>query len=167
MIVVSNSTPLIGLAKIDKLHLLREMFGTIYIPQSVYDEVVTNAKGRPGAEEVGQASWIHTQSASDSKKVDYLRVDLDAGEAEALVLAEEIKADWILLDENKARLTADLIGLSTIGTVGILLLAKRMEKISVLKELLDELKAERFFISEEVYKRVLDQAGESFSNSGA
>ena len=96
-----------------------------------------------------------------------MRVDLDAGEAEALVLAEEIKADWILLDENKARLTADLIGLSTIGTVGILLLAKRMEKISVLKELLDELKAERFFISEEVYKRVLDQAGESFSNSGA
>lgn len=162
MIVVSNSTPLIGLAKIGKLQLLKELFGAIYIPQSVYDEVVTNAKGRPGAEEVGQASWILTRSVSDSKKVDYLRVDLDAGEAEALILAEELRADWILLDESKARLTADLIGLSyIIGTVGLLLLARRMGEISELKGFLDQLRSKRFFISSEVYQRVLKWAGEA------
>jgi len=94
-----------------KLALLETLFETIRIPGSVYDEVVKDAKRRPGSLEVGQASWVVTQSPSDRIKVDYLRADLDVGEAEALVLAEELGADWILLDEIKARLAADLLGL--------------------------------------------------------
>lgn len=160
MIIVSDATPLIALAKVGKLTLLKKLFETIRIPGSVYNEVVKDAKGRPGSLEVSQASWIVTQSLSDWTKVDYLRADLDLGEAEALVLAEELAADWIILDENKARLAADLIGLSCIGTIGILLLAKRVGEIVALRPLLDELKSKKFYISDHVYQSALKQAGE-------
>ena len=82
------------------------------------------------------------------------------GEAEALVLAEELAADWIILDETKARLAANLIGLPYIGTIGILLLAKQLGKINELRPLLDELKSKKFYISDHVYHSVLKQAGE-------
>ncbi len=160
MIVVSNATPLIGLTKIGKLEFLKDYFGTVRIPGSVYAEVVTDARSRPGALEVSQAAWIITQAPVDRTKVDYLRADLDAGEAEVLVLAEELSADWILLDETKARLAADLLGFRYIGTIGLLLLAKRMGKVEMVRPLLDELREEKFYISERVYQLTLGQAGE-------
>ena len=161
MIVVSNATPLIGLAKIGQLALLRELLGTILIPQAVYEEVVTRAPDRPGAIEVRQATWIRVRIPADQAKVNYLRADLDPGEAEALILAEELNADLILLDEPKARLAAELLGLRFMGTVGVLLLAKRMGKITAIRPLLDELRAKKFHISERVYQAALSQAGES------
>lgn len=160
MIVVSDATPLIGLAKIGKLELLRELFDTIRIPEAVYAEVVTNARERPGALEIRQAEWVITQSPVDQTKVAYLRADLDAGEAEALVLVEELSADWILLDETKARLAADLLGFRYIGTIGLLLLAKRLGKIEKVRPLMDELREKKFYISEYVYQQALEKAGE-------
>lgn len=160
MIVVSDATPLIGLAKVGELELLKMLFGTIRVPGSVYDEVVTDARERPGAAQVRQATWISVQSPVEQIKVDYLRADLDAGEAEALVLAEELAADWILLDEAKARLAADLLGLQYIGTIGILLLAKRLGKVLEVRSLLDELRMKKFYISDRVYQFALKQAGE-------
>lgn len=126
----------------------------------VYDEVVTNAALRPGAVEISQAGWISVRSPEDQDRVAYLRSDLDAGEAEALVLADELNADWILLDETKARLAAEFLGLHFIGTVGLLLLAKRMGKLAAIHPLLEELRARKFHISERVYQAVLTQAGE-------
>jgi predicted nucleic acid-binding protein len=89
-----------------------------------------------------------------------LLTDLDIGEAEVLVLASELKADWVILDEEKARIAARLIGLKVIGTVGILLLAKRMGLISSLKPLLDTLRREKFYISKQVYAAAIQHAGE-------
>ncbi|MFZ5919790.1 MAG: DUF3368 domain-containing protein [Chloroflexota bacterium] len=160
MIVVSDATPLIALVKIGQLDLLQQLFGGILIPKMVYDEVVTNAAGRPGSTEIHQAKWISVRSPEDQDRVAYLRSDLDAGEAEALVLAVELDADWILLDETKARLAAEFLGLHFIGTIGVLLLAKRMGKLAVIRPLLEELRARKFHISERVRRSVLDQAGE-------
>lgn len=160
MIVVSNATPLIALARIDQLDLLRNLFGTIIIPQAVYEEVVTGAPDRPGSVEVRQAGWIQTRSPTDQTKVDYLRADLDPGEAETLVLAEELAASWVLLDESKARLAAQFLGLKFIGTIGILLLAKRMGQITAVRPFLNELKAQKFYLSDRVYHATLKQAGE-------
>jgi len=75
-------------------------------------------------------------------------------------LAEELSADWILLDETKARLAANLLGFWYIGTIGLLLLAKRMGKVEMVRPLLDELREEKFYISERVYQLTLGQAGE-------
>ncbi len=160
MIVVSDATPLIALAKIGQLTLLQELFGVIIIPQAVYEEVVTHGSNRPGAVEVRQAAWIHTQAPTDQTKVDYLRADLDPGEAETLVLAEELAAAWVLLDESKARLAAQFLGLKFMGTIGLLLLAKRMGQITAIRPFLDELKAKKFHLSGRVYRAAIDQAGE-------
>lgn len=160
MVVVSDATPLIALAKIGHLHILIELFGQVIIPQGVYDEVVTNAPNRPGSAEIATANWIHVQSPTDKTKVAYLRTDLDYGEAEALVLAEELSADWTLLDESKARFAADLIGLRYIGTVGLLLAAKRQGKLNTLRPLLDDLRSKNFHLSNRIYQTVLKQAGE-------
>ncbi|PIW21078.1 MAG: hypothetical protein COW33_00105 [Anaerolineae bacterium CG17_big_fil_post_rev_8_21_14_2_50_57_27] len=75
-------------------------------------------------------------------------------------MAEELSADWILLDETKARLAANLLGFRYIGTIGLLLLAKRMGKVEMVRPLLDELREEKFYISERVYQLTLGQAGE-------
>jgi len=85
--VVSNSTPLIALARIRRFQLLRELFGEINIPLAVYDEVVNAGKGRAGVIEVESADWIHYHQVSNSDLVAFLRISLDAGEAEAIALA--------------------------------------------------------------------------------
>ncbi len=160
MIVVSDATPLIALAKIGQLDILPALFGRVIIPQSVYDEVVTNASERAGAEEVAKAAWLDRRSASDQRKVIYLHAELDAGEAEALVLAEELSADWVFLDERKARQVATRIGLRYTGTLGLLLIAKQKRQINELRPLLDELRAKKIRLSEKVYQAVLVEAGE-------
>jgi hypothetical protein len=78
----------------------------------------------------------------------------------ALVLAEELSADWILLDETKARLAAELLGFRYIGTIGLLLLAKKNEQVAKIRPLLDELREKKFYISERVYQLTLEEAGE-------
>jgi uncharacterized protein len=160
VIVVSNSTPLIALSKISYLSLVQDLFGSITIPQAVYQEVVTQAPTRPGAIEIRQASWIKTQVAQDQTKINYLLADLERGEAETLVLAEELSANWVLLDEAKARLVAEFLDLNYIGTVGLLLVAKRMGYIPAIRPLLDELIANRFFLSQKIYQSLLTEAGE-------
>lgn len=160
MIVVADATPLIALAKIEKLPLLKQLFGTIYIPPAVYAEVVTNAPQRPGASEVRRATWIETTPLQEISRLRYLRIELDPGEAEALVLAEELQADWVLLDESKARHMAEALDLSYVGTVGLLLFAKRRGYITTVRSLLDELCAKDFHLSDKIYQSILRQAGE-------
>ncbi len=160
MIVVSDATPLIALAKIHHLLLLRELFGILYVPQAVFDEVTASAPTRPGANAVRRADWILVRIPVDKSKVAYLRADLDPGEAEALVLAEELHADWVLIDEIKARLAAENLGIKYIGTVGLLLLAKQRGYVSAIKPLLDTLRSRKFYLSDRVYQGVLCQAGE-------
>ena len=83
MIVVSNSTPLIALSRINKFGLLREYFGEIHIPKEVFDEVVTRGKNLSGAEEVASAEWIKVGNAGNKIAVESLSITLDKGEAEA------------------------------------------------------------------------------------
>ena len=78
MIVVSNSSPLIALAKIGKLHILRELFGEITIPKAVWDEVVVKGRGKPGAEEVEKAEWIKVMDVKDKLSVEVLRGESDS-----------------------------------------------------------------------------------------
>lgn len=160
MIVVSNATPLIGLAKIEQLPLLRDLFATVLIAHAVFEEVVLHGSNRPGAAEIRQADWIQVRRVADRTRVDYLRSDLDYGEAETLVLSDELRADWVLMDEAKGRLAAELLGLRMIGTLGLLLLGKRMGKVTAVRPLLDTLRANKFYINDRMYHSILAEAGE-------
>lgn len=101
MIVVSNTTPLIGLASIQRFDLLRELFGEVSIAQAVYNEAVVAGREAGGAkQEVSTATWIKTMPVTDRLAVEVLLDELDLGEAETIVLARELGADWVLMDER-------------------------------------------------------------------
>jgi predicted nucleic acid-binding protein len=153
--VVSNSTPLIALSKINRLIIIEELLGSIIIPDAVFNEVTSDKKGRAGRNEVLNAKWIKTKKVSNDMVVDFLSVNLDLGEAEAITLAKEIKADLILLDEKSGRKIAKSVGIPVIGTVGLLLRYYRGKKDDF-KLALDELIAKGFRLSEEEYQKILE-----------
>jgi predicted nucleic acid-binding protein len=157
VIIVSNAGPLIALAKIERFELLRELFGKLCIPQAVYDEVVVTGTGKAGANETGQAvgDWIEVQEVKDLVMVKSLLTKLGKGESEAIALALEMKADLVLLDDYKARATAEFMGLNMTGTVGMLSKAQKKGIISDLRPLLDELRARGFRLSDKVYAEIL------------
>jgi predicted nucleic acid-binding protein len=159
--IVSNSSPLIALATINRLTLLKALFEQVAIPQAVYDEVVIHGEGEPGSREVAEAAWIHTFQVKDRLAVDLLRESLDAGESEAIVLAQELNALYTLLDDTLARRKARLIGLRVTGTMGILLIAKKADRIPAVRPILDELRQTDFRMSERVYQELLAKAGEA------
>jgi len=153
MIAISNSTPLIALSRINKLGLLREYFGEVYIPKEVYEEVVTRGGNLFGAEEVASAEWIKVENVKNRIAVESLSIALDKGEAEAIVLARE-KDGMLVIDDGDGRRIAESLGLKITGTVGILLLASEDGKLDF-KKAIDELMAVGFRLSEKEYKRIL------------
>lgn len=158
MKVVSNSSPLIGLAAINQFDLLKPLYQKIYIPKAVYKEVVVSGKGEPGSNEtrrVLKENWIKIKEVKDELAVKTLTKSLDDGEAEAIILAKEIAADTILLDDPQARTMAAFIGLEIIGVVGILLLATTQGFPVNLKENLEQLIKEGFRIDSKLYKQIL------------
>jgi len=160
MIVVCNSTILIGLAKIERLELLKQIFSKIYIPEEVYREVVERAENRPGAQIIREAEWIKTVSVKDKTQVDLLSGTLDRGEAEVLVLAKELGAELILLDEEKARKSALIGGFNVMGLLGMFTLAKNLGLINKVRPLIDELKRKKFRISDRLVSEILKRVGE-------
>jgi predicted nucleic acid-binding protein len=162
MKVVTNSTPLIELSKINRLDLLRDVYGTILIPEEVYVEVVIDGIGEPGAAEVKTAEWIYCQSVADKDQIDILQTQhsLHLGECATIVLAKEVKAEQVILDDNAARQVAVARGLPVIGTVGVLLVAKTQSVIPVVRPILDNLRAQGTWISQDLYYQVIKEAGE-------
>lgn len=161
MIVVSDSTILIGLVKIGKLDLLKEIFFKVYIPEEVFKEVVERGKGKPGSEVIKEAAWIEVRPAKDKIQVNFLLGSLEKGEAEVLVLARELEVDLILLDEEKARKSAVIAGFEIMGLLGLFVLAKNLGLIDKIRPLVDELRIKRFRISDKIIEKTLTKAGES------
>jgi len=161
MIVVSDTTPLIGLASIGRFDLLQKLFGELYIPEAVYNESVVAGRNEGGAKrEVSQARWIKVKRVKDRLAVELLLDELDEGEAEAIVLARELKAEWVLMDEKKGRRKLRMLGMQKIGTIGILLKAKEMGYIETIRSDLEKLRSKGFSISQRVVDVVLERAGE-------
>jgi len=161
MIVVANAGPLIAfLAQIGRLKLLQSLYSQLCIPPAVWDEVVVSGRGRPAAVEVSAAAWIHIAKVRDTTAVQLLRERLGAGESEAIVLAIELKADLLVIDEARGRRVAEARGLDKTGTVGMLIVAKKRGLISAVSPLLDELQDADFCMSEELYQTARALAGE-------
>ena len=156
MSVVTNASPLIGLARIGELELLQQLYGELVIPEAVEHEVVVEGAELPAADQVGKADWIKTRTVSNKQLVRVLQENLGAGEAEAIALALEIEAELLLLDEHRGRQTALHLGLRYTGLVGILIEAKSKGYIDSVKGYLNSLRdVAGFYVSERLYMRVI------------
>lgn len=162
MIVISDTSPITNLAAVGLLDLLHQLYGKVIIPEGVYQEMVNLNYIVPGALEVQNFSWIQTLAVNNKKQVEYLQDELDLGESEAIVLALELDADLLLLDERRGRQVANSLGIVKItGLLGVLLEAKRQGLIEKIKPIIDQLIAENnFWISNNLYQKFLGIAGE-------
>jgi predicted nucleic acid-binding protein len=117
VIVVSDSSPLITLARAQQLDLLSEFYGQVTIPREVHQEVTVAGAGLPGAEEVLRASWIQVQPTPSESRVAVKEAcsGLGVGERSAIYLASAVKAEIVLIDEERARRAAKSTGLAGRG----------------------------------------------------
>ncbi len=155
MKIISDSGPLINLAKVGQFALLQEVFQRIIIPMEVYEEVVVRGEGRPGASETRAATWIVRRRLRRLDVANVLAAELDRGEAAAIALALQEKADYLLIDERAGRRFARQSGLKIKGTLGILIEGVRRELITDLQPILDEMIAEGTWIDSATYEQVI------------
>lgn len=164
MIVISDTSPITNLAAIGQLDLLRQLYETIIIPLAVYDEMVAVDKIVSGAVEVQTFDWIQAQTVVNAQSIRNIQTtheDIDLGEAEAIILALELKANLILMDERRGRALAVKYGLNMTGLLDVLLQAKHNGLISDVKPLIDRLiEIAGFRISSQLYVDVVNAAGE-------
>ena len=122
MTVVSDASPLIILAKLGCFELLNRLFPRIYISSEVQHEVVVSGVGLAGASEVANSKWIEVKELQNQP--DFLAAQgkhaLGLGELSSILLAKELEANVVLLDDDKARKLAKAIGLHVRGSLGIL-----------------------------------------------
>lgn len=161
MIVVSDTSPINNLAATNQLHLLQQLYETVFIPDAVDRELTDPAFPVAGAIEVQTFDWIQTCSLSDRTLVDALSNELDIGEAEVIALAVELGANQVLIDERRGRLVAARLNLRYTGILGILVEAKSQGLISTVKPLLDALVNQAgFWVDASLYDRVLQLVDE-------
>lgn len=136
MIVVSNSSPLITLARVGQLDLLRQLFGRIHIAYEVWEEVVVRGAGRPAAAAVAGADWVETHPAADPGELAGMRArhPLGAGELATVLLARTLASGLAIIDERSARRLAQMQGVAVMGCVGILERGHRGGLVSDLRD---------------------------------
>lgn len=153
--IVANSTPIISLHGINRLDILKNMYGKIIIPNAVHAEVIVKS-----ASALEGYDWIYVKSILNLSAKEAFTSALHDGEAETIILAKELDADLIIIDDRLARRHAKYFGLVVTGTVGVLLRAKRSGVINKVRPVLDDLIGFGFYISEDVCQKVLDIADE-------
>jgi len=159
MIVVSDTSPILSLALIQRLDLLRDLYGSIVIPEAVRQEIMV--ADHSGTREVAQADWIITHPIVPDVSLKLLQREVDRGEAEAIGLAVQLKADVLLIDERQARKLAQYLELNVVGLLDVLQAAKQRQLIPSIKPVLDDLLTRaRFRLSRKLYQRTLHTAGE-------
>lgn len=153
MIVVSDTSSLTSLIQIGRLALLLDLYKKVLIPQAVHQELLRAHANLP--------KFIEVREVVDRNAVARLEVNLDLGEAEAIVLAKESKADLLLIDEKLGRQAAMREGVRITGLMGVLVEAKRQRRIDSLKEVVQDLETTSGFrVSDAVKSAALREAGE-------
>jgi predicted nucleic acid-binding protein len=160
MSIVSDTGPILSFARANLLDLLRQVVGTIVIPDAVYADIVVQGAGKSGSSEIQAASWIIWEAVKDRSFVDQLPTRLHRGEREAIALAKKHSAS-LLLDERAARRTASQLNIPVVGSLRVLKEAKDRGIISLVKPSLDELIATGTYISDTLYHALLRDAGEA------
>ncbi len=153
MIVLSDASVPINLARISQIDLLRAIYGEVLVPDAVWREVMAHTQAPLPA-------WLQVRSVANRALVIELNEGLDAGESEAIALAVETDADWLLIDERLGRKAAAQRGVKITGLLGVLVTAKHQCLIPEVAPLVTALRESGFWLSETVVREVLRAAGE-------
>lgn len=161
MVIVSDTSPVSNLLRIGALNLLPQLYGRVVIPSMVWSELMVLKKLGHDISSLENAGWLEIKSPGRPLYATELSTMLDPGEAEAISLALELGADLLIIDEKDGRLAAMREGLEIVGTLGILLEAKRREIIPLVTPLLYALREQaRFRIGQALFEDVIRLAGE-------
>lgn len=161
MIVVADASPLIYLSALGRLELLRALYVRVLVPRTVFDEVVVVGQGEMGSGEVAAATWIEVREVADRDGLlAKFEARIDAGEATAIVLALNVHADLIVMDDRLGRREAEAKGLVVHGTLGVLVAARRGGLLSNLRQELERLQTLGFRVSQRAIADALALAGE-------
>lgn len=168
-VVVSNSSPLIYLAKVARLDLIRDLYERIWIPTAVFDEVVARGKALQISDasiiERAVGDWISKEGVELEAASAYGFLDqnerLGRGEKEALKLCRQLSASFFIVDDMEARRVAKILKIRPIGTCGVLVQAYRRNLITAreTEEILHSLVRAQFRISPNLYRRILHEIG--------
>jgi uncharacterized protein len=154
LIVVSDTSPILNLFAVGKLYLLRELYTQIVVCPTVQQELSWNNIDL-------EPSWTRVAAAVDRAAVALLREQLDAGEAESIVLATELGAELLLLDEKRGRRVATERGLEVTGLLGVLAEAKARGTIKSCRPILDDMiRVAGFWIGDDLRSRYLSGLNE-------
>jgi predicted nucleic acid-binding protein len=158
-LVAADASPLIGLATVGALPLLRELFGTVIITRLVKDEV-TGRPDRPGARELDAAmreGWVRVAPAPPET---WRHTGIDPGEASTIALAAQHEGALVLMDDALGTAQAAALGLEVLGLAGVLLAAKRARLIEAVQPLVARLAGRGFTLPDDVRRTLLRDAGE-------
>ena len=159
---VADAGPLIALARVEKLQLLRSLFGVGFIPPAVHHEGQAGS-GRPGATRIGEAlsaGWLRVTLLADHAQAANLVRIVDAGEAQAIALCLERNARFLLIDDAKGRKVAQRAGIRLVGVAGVLLTAKSQGLLVAVSPVLKELADAGYRMSRQLIEGVRRNANE-------
>ncbi len=157
--VVVNTSPWIALSICRQVSLLEKLYTDVYIPYEVKEEILFRGKEGIGVKELNTSKWLKIEKVSCVEKIELL-YELERGEAEVIVLAKEKGIKCVLIDEKIARMQAKILGLDVIGTLGLLLKAKRKGMIPLIKPLITKMLEKGIWIKDEIVKGILKEARE-------
>jgi len=163
MPVVRNTSPILNLAIINRLDLLRQQFGEVLIPPAVLSELKADTDF-PGADRIREAllqAWLQARELTNVNLARVLNRDLDQGEGETIALALQFGLDTVLMDEHDGRVAAKAMGLTPVGILGVLVRAKRAGALESVESAMRALQDEAgFYIADDLFDAVLREAGE-------
>jgi uncharacterized protein len=163
LLVVTDNSPLTALALADLLHLLKARWPLVIVPQAVWDESrhLGDSAALAKLDAARVEGWLEVRHATHAAEVARLRAKLDAGESEAVALALELKAEWLLIDELKGRTMAKQLGLAVTGTLGLLIWARMSGHAASLRDLIELVEAKgELYLSQELKESALAAVGE-------
>lgn len=158
--VIVNTTPLIALSHVGQLNLLKELYGEIIIPQAVYEEVSVKVDSVCKKEVDSSLDWIRVEKISNQMAKDMYKTQLHEGEVEVMILAKEVAADVVIIDDANAKKYAKYLKLPVTGTLGVLLRSKQRGYVDKLEPVLRQMVEKGIYISQSLIELCLKQAGE-------
>ena len=156
--IICNTTPILSLLKLNKIDLLKELYGIVIVPFAVFQEI-EEGKEKPYYQDLTSLDWIDIRNIMNPHSKENL-IDLDDGEAEVLILAKEIDADLVILDEIIGRRYAKRFDINLTGTIGVLLKAKEKGLITSIKILMEELVEKGTWLNPKLISKVIKMANE-------